>query len=157
MLPAAELAAFRADGVVYRDTGAGYLTAMYDRLLGSEGQLAGVQLWCVLEAAGLGAALAGLPADSRPYLVRYQDSPLVVGVLLQALALGEAERLEGGGEQAFGGQVFRGEDGSVAVTIDLGYLLGGGASGEADLAAVRAASAHWLTITEPVEPQVAEA
>jgi hypothetical protein len=157
LLPPTELAAFRADGVTYRDSGAGFFTATYDRLLDPDGQLAGVLLWCVPESAGLGAALDGLAPRPRPYLLRYVESPPVYGVLFRDHSRLAADALAGGGEQAFGGQRFRGEDGGLAITIDLEYLLEGQPSAAADLAAVQAATAHWVAITELVEARVAEA
>ena len=156
-LPSTELASFRADGVLYKDTGTGFFTSLYDRLLDAEHQMAGIQIWCLPEEAGLGVALAALETSPRPYLVRYAGSPAVYAVLFRALARGHEERLDGGGEQAFGGQIFRGEDGGLATSLDLSYLLDGQPSAETDLAAVRAATAHWTTITEQVEVNVAEA
>jgi hypothetical protein len=155
LLPPTELAGFRADGVRYRDTGVGFFTSLYDRLRAPDGQLAGIVVWCLPEAAGLGAALAAL--GSRPYLRRYGTSPAIYAVLFRELAQSEEEQLDGGGEQAFGGQIFRGDDGGLALTVDLDYLFGSDESFATDLAAVRAALAHWVAITELVEISVAEA
>lgn len=46
-------------------------------------------------------------------------------MLFGDLSSAEADALEGGGEQAFGGQIFRGEDGGLPISIDPGYLFGG--------------------------------
>jgi hypothetical protein len=110
----------------------------------------------VPESAGLGPALDQL-APAPSYLVSFGGPPSVYAVLFRPLPPDEAAQLESGGEQAFGGWIFRGEDGGVAVSIDLGYLLGGDDTADADLAAVRAASARWLTITRPIETSAADA
>src|SRR4051812_6515430 len=79
-LPPTELASFRADGVRYTDTGAGYFTSLYDRLLHADGRLVGVVLWCLPEEAGLGSAISSLELALRPYLVPVHPSPPVYEV-----------------------------------------------------------------------------
>ena len=55
--------------------------------------------------------------------------------------------VESTGNQAFGGQCFRGSGGAFAVSIDLGYLLEGPTEA-ADLAAIQAASVDWIELTD---------
>jgi hypothetical protein len=150
LLPPHKLASFRAADVRYRDSGAGYFTSLYDRLLDGHGQVAGVVLWCLPEEAGLGTALSAMDLALRLYLVPVHPSPPVYEVRFRDLTPEDAERLDGGGEQAFGGQIFRGDDGELAITIDLGYLFGEREEAERDLNSVRAASAHWPAITEAI-------
>jgi len=73
-LPPSALASFRANGVSYRDTGAGHFVAHYDRLLADSGELAGIQLWANPEEAGLGRLLDRLP--SREYLEPLGSTPI---------------------------------------------------------------------------------
>jgi len=151
LLPPYDVVAFRAGGVLYRDAGAGDFTATYDRLLDAAGRLAGILLCCVPEAAGLARTLAALPPAARPYLRRLGGQPEFYEVLFRDDV--PEEEVESGGEQAFGGRIYRSEDGGVAVTVDLGYLLGG-PDEEADLAALRAAAADWVVVTDLAEPGV---
>ena len=150
-LPPLALASFRANGVQYRDTGAGHFVAHYDRLLAESGELAGIQLWANPEEAGLGRLLDGLP--SREYLEPLQSTPPIYRVHFAGRA---RNALTDMGDQAFGGQLFRGEDGGVALSIDLDCLCAG--SGEraeaeeaADLTAIRNANATWMRLTDVVE------
>jgi hypothetical protein len=60
----------------------------------------------------------------------------------------EAGDLATDGAQSFGGQVFRGADGGLAVWVDLGDLLEQESSSEQDLTTVLAPAAHWPVITD---------
>lgn len=150
-LPPSALASFRANGVEYRDTGAGHFVAHYDRLLAESGELAGIQLWANPEEAGLGRLLDRLPA--REYLESFGSTPPIYRVHFAGRV---SDALTDMGDQAFGGQLFRGDDGGVALSIDLDYLCAG--SGEraeaeeaADLTAIRSANAIWMPLFDLVE------
>ena len=143
--PLTEVAEFLAEGVRYRDTGAGFLTSHYDRLTDATGRLIGFVLWGLPASAGVARSLAELP--SRPYLqllVRARDgAPMAFGIFLDGAPRPD---IESTGDQAFGGQCFHGPDGEFAVSIDLNYLFGG-PSEAADLAAIRAAPVDWLELS----------
>jgi hypothetical protein len=150
-LPPLAFASFRANGVQYRDMGARHFVAHYDRLLSEGGELAGIQLWANPEEAGLGRLLDRLP--SREFLEPLGGSPPIYRVHFAGRV---TEALTDMGDQAFGGQLFRGDDGGVALSIDLDYLCAG--SGEraeaeeaADLSAIRRANATWSQLSDLVE------
>ena len=144
-LPALDLLSFRANGVTYRDLGAGYLTGHYDRLVDADAQLTGVQLWANPEAAGLAGLLDRLPP--RPYLELLGGKPPIYRVFLSGTIDAEAEDT---GEQAFGGQIFQGDHGEVALTIDVDYLCDGPRK-TADFSALRAAPVRWTEIADLVQ------
>lgn len=58
--------------------------------------------------------------------------------------------LDSSGDQAFGGQLFHGSKGEVALTIDLEYLIGGPTEA-ADIVALREARAIWTEIRDLVQ------
>jgi hypothetical protein len=158
IMPNYELAAFRANGVTFRASASDALTFLYDRLLDASGQLAGILLWC-LPDGGFGADLTELASRSHPYLVRWSEFPkfALCGVLLQELTPAEAEDLWSDGSQGFGDQVFRSDDGGLAITLDLHLARDKHPAAAADLATIRAASASWMTVTDLIELGVAEA
>jgi hypothetical protein len=143
--PLDELSEFEAAGVRYRDRGAGFMTSTYDRLTDAAGRLIGFVVWGVPAAAGVAETLAALPP--RPYLDRVvttrDGQPLAYAVYLTGTPQADADST---GDQAFGGQCFEGAGGEFALSIDLGYLLDGPREAE-DLATIRAAPVHWLTLT----------
>jgi hypothetical protein len=155
-LPPLEFASFRADGERYRDVEAGHFVAHYDRLCDENGTLAGIQLWANPEEAGLGRLLDQL--SPREYLEPLGGSPPVYRVHLAGSVSGD---LTDKGDQAFGGQIFRSDQGRVALTIDLDYLCGGAgeaaeAAEAADLTVIRRAKASWVKLSEMVESPARE-
>ena len=141
--PEAELASFVAEGVRYENVCAGYLTSFYDRLADPGGRLVGIVLTCVPEETGLGAALAGLVRHGYLDAVDTSRPCLAYQVHFTGTRTIGTTR---GGEQAFGGSVFRSSLG-VAVSIDFEYLCGGPGY-EADLAALQSAPTPWVTLCE---------
>ena len=148
--PDFELASFSADGVRYEHTEAGSFPSLYDRLVDATGRLIGIQLYPI--APSLQTTLAAL--RPRAYLDALQAGRTdIYGVYFG----GDVDDSAGStGEQAFGGQVFRGEAEELAVSIDLDYLCGG-ESEAADLAAIRAAPAWWPRLADVVEHIAPEA
>jgi hypothetical protein len=150
-LPPTYLAGLEAGGVRYRALTDDEIGTHYDRLVDRAGRLVGFQLWAVPVDLGLEGLLAAI--GPRPYLEPLGGRPAVFRVHLGGAA---REDVEDTGEQAFGGQLFRGDGGELALSIDLGYLCGG-SDEEADLAAIRAAPATWLPVEGPVEWSAPEA
>ena len=150
--PDYDIARFSADGVRYENTGAGGITSLYDRLIGADGELIGVQLSCFPVDSGLDEAMAAL--GPRPYLdVSIARRTRSYGVFFGAKVDRTAEST---GDQAFGGEIFRGPAGELAVSIDLDYLSGGG-NEAADLAAIQAVRTWWPQVTDVVERVAPEA
>jgi hypothetical protein len=143
-VPSLDIASFTASGTRYRDVGAGHLVAHYDRLRDSRSKFVGLQLWANPEEAGLARLLEKLPP--RPYLVSHGGSPPSYDLLFQPSVPGDLESSE---DQAFGGQLFHGSGGEVALTIDLEYLIGGHAE-VAELAALKEAPVIWTEIRDVV-------
>jgi hypothetical protein len=150
-VPSLDIASFIAGGTLYRDVGAGHLVAHYDRLLDANGKLVGLQLWANPEAAGLGRLLDSLPP--RPYLMPQGGSLPVYHVFFRPTPPAD---LDSSGDQAFGGQLFRGSGGQVALTIDLEYLIGGQTE-SVDMTALRDAAAIWTDIRDVVQHRGSEA
>jgi hypothetical protein len=138
--------------VRYENTGAGGLTSLYDRLVDAEGCLIGIQLWCYPVTTGLEEALAAL--GPRTYL----DDTLAPSTRSYGIYLSGAVDHSAGstGDQAFGGEIFRGSAGELAVSIDLAYLCGGD-SEATDLATIRAAPVWWPQLADVVEYVAPEA
>ena len=144
--PDHDLASFSADGVRYENTGAGGITSLYDRLIDADDKLIGVQLWCFPVDIGLNDRIAAL--GPRPYLdASIARSTGSYGVFFS----GDVDHTAAStGDQAFGGEIFRGPAGELAISIDLNYLCGGH-NEAADLAAIRAAPVWWPQLANVVE------
>ena len=122
--PTDELAEFQAGGMRYRDTGAGFLTSHYDRLTDPAGRLIGFVLWGIPAEAGVATMLAALPP--RPQLISSSGCATGLGRRWRSASssiMRRGPRSNLPGDQAFGGQCFRGPGAEFAVSIDLDYLL----------------------------------
>jgi len=134
IVPKSVVPPFRVGTTTYRSPEDDYLPAFYDRLLDSRETLVGIRVHPVSTAAK--ELLRGL--SSRDYL-RLGDG--YVDILLAKDMTGE---LIDAGDQAFGGQVFKDESGSVGISLDLNYFC----TAHSALASIRASDALWVTIEE---------
>ncbi len=125
---------FRAEGTAFHATGPSTMSAFYDRLVDQHGNLVGVRIAPIMKDAD--AVLERVPL--RQYIRRGGEEPWF------DVYLGNGVRAdaESTGDQAFGGRIYLGEKGEMAVSLDLGYL----ATTEQDIEVVKLASARWVEI-----------
>src|SRR5574338_1237971 len=116
---------FTADGVQYREAVFGHVVATFDRLVGADSRLLGVQIWPV--AAYTQGFLRALP--QHDYLRVYDD--LYVQLYFGA---GESADAESSGDQSLLGRIYRSSSGEFAIAVDRSAL----AISDADLAAASA-------------------
>ena len=142
--PDYDLASFSADGVRYEHTGAASFPSLYDRLVDANGRFIGIQLYPIADS------LQTMLATLRPRA--YLDAVLAGRTNIYGVYFGGDvdDGAASTGDQAFGGQVFRGEAEELAVSIDLDCLCGGD-SEASDLAAIRAAPVWWPRVADAVE------
>jgi hypothetical protein len=124
---------FRRGATWYRSQSPGVVSAFYDRLVNSDGELVGVQVWPLAERTDF--VLSHLP--SRAYL------RVPVGQGCFEIYFGaKAEPATSEGDQAFGGRLYMSESGDLSLTIDLGYLL----QSQAELDELRRADMDWVDL-----------
>ena len=124
---------FSTDGVRYDDIGDSSLLAFYDRLLDSDDRFVGVRLWPMERRINDVKQLIGLRSyifgdESRQFLDIFFGAP--------------GPDVTSTNEQAFGGQLFRSFTGSLALSIDIGYLSKSGR----DFMDLRTAAQGWRHI-----------
>jgi hypothetical protein len=122
-------ASFTVDGVWYRDTGDGELTAFHDRLEDRSGRLAGVRV----NPTGGGEWIGRLPSAAD--LTRPSDLH-AVDVSFRPNADGPVTCT---GDQAFGAKWFVASGGTIAMSLDFTCL----SAGEADRRALLESGADW--------------
>jgi hypothetical protein len=123
---------FRVGGAEYESLDTNYLTAFFDRLVDPAERLVGMRVSPVADSAQ--ELMQRLP--TAPYLtisnggfdVWFSEAPIHDAV--------------NRGDQAFGGQVFRTQSGSFAMSFDANYLC----ATPADYSALREANARWVVI-----------
>lgn len=123
---------FWLEGVEYRTPDDNYLTAFYDRLIGTADRLIGIRIHPATEIAD---ALLGR-VRATPYL---HLGPGYIDVFLTGTAVPDSDTTS---DQAFGGQIFTSRAGDLAVSVDLGNLC----TSRADLEAIRGADAKWMPL-----------
>ena len=153
-LPDGDVESFVANGVRYENTGEGPFTSFFDRFHDASGALVGIMLWCYPLSTGLGETLTSLPP--RAYLERemHGEGHPVFGISLTGRVEPAAVS---GGEQAFGGAIYRNLFGEAVVSVDLDCLWGGSPTEDADLAVLQSAPVEWLTLTNVIEFEAPEA
>ena len=117
----------QVDGVWYATADPSAVTAFYDRLLDASGAMVGVRV-CPTTTEG-STILHQLPR--RAYLRVAEDVPCFDIHLFPE----RAATATSAGDQAFGGRFYRAQDGTIALSLDLGYLTTSPDEREAVLAA----------------------
>jgi hypothetical protein len=123
---------FRVGYAEYETLDSNYLTAFFDRLLDPAGRLVGMRVSPVADSVQKLMQLLPrapyLTIDDDGFDVWFSEAPLADTV--------------NGGDQAFGGQVFRTNEGVFAMSFDANYLC----ATEADYMTLREANARWVVI-----------
>jgi hypothetical protein len=134
-VPRAMTTAFQADNSDFAAMDDNFLSAFWDRLLDASGQLVGVRVTPIsAPAEQLRAELNGAPYvtfDGEAFEVWFSEAPLPDAI--------------NNGEQAFGGQVFRNQEGNFALSIQADFLFD-----KRDESRLEDAHGRWPVITPSI-------